>query len=117
LPRLIHGTTIHGQQSLDPIRRGEPLMYYHRASPIGQVFNALHDDPRVRNVGLVGLGAGSLAAYAQAGQDFTFFEIDPSVIRIARDPRLFTFLSGSEGDVRIIAGDARLKPKERDDRL
>lgn len=107
LTLLLSGTTNHGAQSLDPARRQEPLAYYHRAGPIGQVFAALpaQDSPRVA---IIGLGAGSLACYGTPGRQFTFYEIDPTVVRIARDPRYFTFLQLCPPDIRVVLGDARL---------
>jgi spermidine synthase len=104
--RLVHGNTIHGQQRESS---GLPLAYYAKSGPIGDVFHAYHSDPRLRNVGVVGLGTGSLAAYSQLGQDWTFFEIDPSVKRIAENPKLFTYLRDAEGHIRIELGDARLR--------
>jgi hypothetical protein len=59
-------------------------------------------------VAVVGLGAGSLACYRQDGERWTFYEIDPTVIRIARDPRMFTFLSACASSVPVVLGDARL---------
>ncbi len=107
LTLLLSGTTKHGAQSLDPARRQEPLSYYHRTGPIGQVFAALpaQDIPRVA---IIGLGAGSLACYGTPGQQFTFYEIDPTVLRIARDPRYFTFLQLCPPEIRVVLGDARL---------
>jgi spermidine synthase len=104
LTLLLSGTTNHGAQSLDPARRQEPLSYFHRTGPIGQVFAAL-DTPRVA---IIGLGAGSLACYGTPGQQFTFYEIDPTVVRIARDPRYFTFLQLCPPDIRVVPGDGRL---------
>lgn len=103
---LLSGTTKHGAQSLDPAQRQEPLSYFHRTGPIGQVFAAIRaqDAPRV---GIIGLGAGSLACYGTPGQQFTFYEIDPTVVRIARDPRYFTFLQLCPPDIRVVLGDAR----------
>jgi hypothetical protein len=91
---LFDGTTVHGLQ-----RTGsrEPLEYFGRAGPAGQAFAAL----RPRAVGAVGLGAGAIACYAPV----TFFEIDPEVVRIARDPRLFTYLRDCPSPVRV--GDGR----------
>jgi len=58
---------------------------------------------------VVGLGAGSLATYTRIGDRLRFFEIDPMVERIARDPRYFTYLSGcARGSVDVVLGDARL---------
>jgi hypothetical protein len=70
--QLIHGHTLHGQQSLDPKLRREPLTYYHRTGPIGQVFDALNTRIAESNVVIIGLGVGSLACYAQPGQSWTF---------------------------------------------
>jgi hypothetical protein len=115
--QLIHGTTLHGQQSLDPARRDEPLTYYHRTGPAGQVLEVFQQRPAKPSVGVVGLGAGSLACYARAEQDWTFYEIDPSVERIARDPRFFTYLQDCRaGGLRVVLGDARLRLREEPDR-
>jgi hypothetical protein len=108
---LVHGNTVHGQQSVAPSRRDEPLTYYHRTGPMGRVFAALRGDDRLGRVALVGLGAGALACYAEPGQEWTYYEIDPAVARIARDERLFTFLPDAERrGVRlgVVLGDARL---------
>jgi spermidine synthase len=64
--------------------------------------------PQRRRVGVVGLGAGSLAAYAAPGERWTFFEIDPAVIDTARDRGLFTFLADAPATVEVVPGDARL---------
>ncbi|MEX0790158.1 MAG: fused MFS/spermidine synthase, partial [Actinomycetota bacterium] len=105
--RLMHGTTLHGLQSTDPAQKLEPLSYYHRDSPIGQVFTEL-PAANAPNIGVVGLGAGSLACYARQDQNWTFFEIDPAMEKIARDPELFTFLSDCPGNHEVVLGDARL---------
>jgi hypothetical protein len=105
---LVHGNTVHGLQRFGPGERGVPRMYYHRTGPAGKVFQRLLERGDRRPVAVVGLGAGSLAAYGQAGQEFTFYEIDPAVIRIASDPALFTFLADSLADIRLVPGDARL---------
>ncbi len=63
----------------------------------------------IRDVGVVGLGVGTVAAYGTSGQDFTFFEIDPEVIKIARDPSLFTYLRDSQASVKTTVGDGRLE--------
>jgi hypothetical protein len=105
---LIHGNTIHGQQSLAPKKRRIPLTYYHPSGPAGHAFAALEDDERLRRVGLVGLGTGALSCYAKAGQRWTFFEIDPAVISLARDSGLFSYLRDCEADLDYEEGDARL---------
>ena len=104
---LMHGTTLHGVQSLDPALRREPLAYYHRSGPVGQAFSALPAASRSR-VAVVGLGAGALASYARPGQRWTFFEIDPAVERIARDARFFSYLSDCGERCSVVLGDARL---------
>jgi hypothetical protein len=106
--QLVHGNTIHGRQSVDPARRGEPLSYYHRKGPIGQVFTYGNEAGIFKRVGIVGLGAGSLAAYGQPGQSITYFEIDPVVKRIALDEALFTFVHDSKAKMDVVLGDARL---------
>jgi hypothetical protein len=109
--RLFHGNTLHGQQSLDPAHRDKPSTYFDRSGPVGAVFSVLDARPdwNKARIGVTGLGVGSLASYARPGQRWRFFEIDPAVVRVARDPRLFTFLSDCRADtVDVIVGDARL---------
>jgi SAM-dependent methyltransferase len=105
---LYHGTTLHGAQSLDPHHRRDPLTYFHPEGPFGQVFAAFMHKPRHRRVAVIGLGTGSLSCYAWEGQSWTFYEIDPAVERLARDPRYFTFLQDCPGQVEVVLGDARL---------
>ncbi len=110
--QLIHGNTIHGLQATDPALRGEPTTYYARTGPAGDVFAVTRERltrlGRPAAVGLAGLGAGELAAYAQRGDHFTFYEIDPVVVRVATDPSLFTFLADMPTPASIVFGDARL---------
>lgn len=105
---LSHGTTLHGMQALDLSSRNEPLVYYHRSGPFGQAFERLPMLHDASDVGVVGLGVGSLAAYAGASQLWTFYEIDPAVERIARDPRYFRFLESCGSRCEVVIGDARL---------
>lgn len=105
---MVHGTTCHGIQRTDPGRANEPLAYYHRSGPIGDIFATANRAGPLTNVGIIGLGGGSLAAYAEPGQHFTFYEIDPAVERIARDRRYFTFLSDCRGTCDVVLGDGRL---------
>jgi hypothetical protein len=105
---LVHGNTVHGRQWLDPARKDVPLMYYHPTGPAGRAFEEMHRRGDRRPVAVVGLGAGSLARYGQPGQELTFYEIDPAVIRIASDPEFFTFLRDSPAKIDLVAGDARL---------
>jgi hypothetical protein len=105
---MIHGTTLHGMQRLDPHRREEPISYYHRTGPIGQVFADVPAARAGREVAVVGLGVGSLAAYAGPAQRFTFYEIDPVVETVARNAGLFTYLKECGTRCTVVTGDARL---------
>jgi hypothetical protein len=102
---LVHGTTVHGEQRTGGSRRMEPLSYFARSGPAGDLFPDRRDR---RDVDVVGLGVGSLAAYGQPGDTFTFYEIDPGVVRIASDAQLFTFLRDSPAATRVVIGDGRL---------
>ncbi len=105
--RLKNGTTLHGFEiSTDEIRR--PTSYYHPASPIGQAMRRVNP----HRVTAFGLGTGTLAAYAQRGDQYTFLEINPLVVEIASNPRYFAYLSqarrrGAEIDIRV--GDGRIE--------
>ena len=62
----------------------------------------------LRHVAIVGLGSGTLSCYRHADEQWTFFEIDPAVARIARDPRLFTYVSACAPNIPVVLGDAGL---------
>jgi SAM-dependent methyltransferase len=102
-----HGTTVHGIESFAPGRRDEPLSYYIRRGPLGQIFGRLPRRPR--SVAVLGLGAGTTAAYGRHGDRFTFYDIDRAVVRIASDPRYFTYLHDSKAHVDVRIGDGRLE--------
>ncbi|MDG3004983.1 fused MFS/spermidine synthase [Paludisphaera mucosa] len=112
--RLMHGSTLHGQQSLAPGLREEPSTYFTRSGPIGEMFAAAGstlDRPGTR-VAVVGLGTGTLACYARPGQAWTFYEIDDAVARVAEDPACFTYLADARrrgASVAVVEGDARLR--------
>jgi hypothetical protein len=111
------GTTVHGLQSTLPERARVPGAYFHRSGPAGDVLAHLARGGPSR-IGLVGLGVASLAAYAEGGERFTFYEIDPVVARIAEDPRLFTFLRDARdrgAQVDVLLGDARIRLAEASD--
>lgn len=107
---LHSGNTIHGRQFAEQSRRCEPLSYHHDNGPLGQVmavFNAAPANPRVA---VIGLGVGAMAAYSQAGQEWTFYEIDKDVIQLARNSQHFTYLGNCmKGSLNVIEGDARLR--------
>ncbi|MBD1940296.1 fused MFS/spermidine synthase [Microcoleus sp. FACHB-68] len=106
---LLHGTTLHGKQSLDPERKKESLTYYHNSGPVGQAFNSLNSAQRLSKVAVLGLGIGTLAAYSEPGQEWTFYEIDSAVEKLARNADYFTFLANSKAPFSVILGDARLR--------
>lgn len=104
---LMSGTTNHGSQSVKPALKCEPLSYYSRGGPIGQLFASLAPARRA-HVGVVGLGTATMAAYAQGGESWTFFEINPAIERLARNTSFFTYLRDCVSSPRIVLGDARL---------
>jgi hypothetical protein len=105
---LYSGTTIHGRETFTGPYAGEPLSYYHRAGPLGEVIEALQAEQRSLRIGAVGLGAGAIAAYGRPGDTFLFFEIDPTVVSIARDRASFTFLADSRASIDVDVEDGRL---------
>jgi hypothetical protein len=106
---LAHGTTLHGAQAQAPGFRCKPLVYYTPRTPIGQVFvGKAALQPNLR-IGVVGLGAGSVAAYSRPGDRLTFFEIDPLVVKISTNPRNFSYTTEcARGAIDYVIGDARL---------
>ena len=101
---LHHGIILHSLQYLAPRRRYEPTIYYRPESAVGLAIATLPERPR--RIGVIGLGAGTIAAYGRPGDDIVFYEIDPAVEHIAR--RDFTFLADSKAAITIVPGDARL---------
>ncbi len=114
---LIHGGIIHGIQNLGDLYREEPITYYGRETGIGKALGRLRDQKDAK-VGIVGLGAGTAACYAQAGHAFRFYEINPDVVRLARTH--FTYLADAEKrgtTVDMIVGDARLMLEREPDQM
>ncbi len=105
---LIHGNTIHGAQHTDPELWREPLTYFHKGGPLGHLFSALGKREPLSQVGVIGLGTGSVACYRRPGETWTFLEIDPLVEQIARDQRYFHFLSECAPELDVVLGDGRL---------
>ena len=89
--------------------------YYSRPGPIGQLFAEFDGEDQNWHIGAVGLGAGALACYTKTGQDWRFYEIDPLVIQVAKDPRWFHYLERCNPQAQMVVGDARLSlTKEAD---
>jgi SAM-dependent methyltransferase len=107
---LFHGNTDHGMQFLDRARQAEPLSYYGFSSPLGDAWSALGSG--WRSVAVVGLGAGSIAAYGRGGMAMDFYELDPDVASIARC--WFTHLDLSAATIRVVTGDGRLSLERAD---
>lgn len=119
---LYHGTVVHGSQFLNTGRRMTPTTYYGASSGVGIALRSMADNTDTtpdkitpdnttpkqigKRVGVIGLGAGTLAAYGRAGDEFHFYEINPQVVEIAR--RQFTYLGGSAARIEVTLGDARL---------
>ena len=101
---LYHGIVQHGAQYLDPAKRAEPTTYFGPQSGAGLTLRFCCEGPK--RVGIIGLGAGTLAAYGKPGDTFQFYEINPQVIQLAKSH--FTFLSDSKATITIATGDARL---------
>lgn len=109
---LRHGTTLHGRQSLERSRRAEPLSYYQRKGPVGQLFAELDRRAGSVHMAVVGLGTGTLAAYARPGDRITFYEIDRLVRDVAFDPAYFTYVTDARDravSLRLELGDARIR--------
>jgi hypothetical protein len=107
--KLSHGTTVHGVQNRTPGRETDPLSYYAPRSGVGLAMKAV---PALfgnqAHIGVVGLGTGTLACYFLPGQTWRFYEIDPAMEVIARDPKRFTYLSSCQPKADVAIGDARL---------
>jgi len=106
--RLVHGTTLHGVQfRKQPEHRRRPTSYYGVATPIARALEPGKHRETIR-VGLVGLGVGTLAVYGRTGDLFRFYEIDPTIIRLATDNDFFSFLGERQASIDIVLGDARI---------
>ena len=104
---MVHGNTIHGMQIRDPAYETTPTSYFWKGGPAGDVFNIYTP----KKVAIIGLGAGTMNCYNTPKSEFTFFEIDEAVKRIATDPANFTFMTACKGKrlPEVVIGDARLE--------
>jgi spermidine synthase len=104
---MMHGAIVHGGQLLDEPYRRQPADYFGPTSGYGRLFAALNDvRSGPRKVGIIGLGAGVVAAYGRAGDRMVFYEISPKVVDIER--REFSFLRDSQAHIDVVLGDGRL---------
>ncbi len=102
---LVHGRITHGCQAIEPDKRHWITSYYAEQSGVGQAIRHLQKSGPIR-VGAIGLGIGTVAAYARPGDVFRFYEINPEVPRLAK--KHFTYLADCRGTYDIVLGDARL---------
>ncbi len=115
--KLIHGTTLHGAMRVkdaqgNTVAAALPATYYHPASPMAQGVDLARAATGKTDgglvVGSVGVGTGSMACYARGNERWRFYEIDPVVVKLARDPNLFTYFARCRPDADFVIGDARL---------
>lgn len=111
---LSHGSTIHGAQNVGEARP-TPLTYYAKEGPMGQALTALRTDAPSLRFGVVGMGTGASACYSTPADTWTFYEIDPLVVSLARDHGAFRFLKDCTPNARIVTGDARLSLADEPD--
>ena len=112
---LMHGTTIHGAEKFleddgAPVKgRPEPISYYHKDGGMGRAIAAIRERKGgpIR-VAVIGLGAGTLACQSMPGENWTYFEIDQTMVDTARDPKYFTYVSACDPNMKPVIGDARL---------
>jgi len=102
--RLMHGVTAHGVQCVAVDKSRWPTTYYGQESGVGQAIRFFRG--RKIRVGLVGLGVGTLATFAQPGDHYRFYEINPAVETLARER--FAYLRDCRGAWEVVPGDARL---------
>jgi hypothetical protein len=107
LRKFLHGDTIHGIESTEADRAGQPLSYYYPGGSVSDVVETLRARNKAQRFGVLGLGTGTMASYADAAHHVTFFEIDPSVEPIAR--HFFTFLPRCGSNCDVVIGDGRLQ--------
>ncbi len=105
--QLIHGNILHGRQYLQADLKTQATTYYTASSGVGRLIESMHPRRDPIRVGIIGLGAGTLAVYGSKGDTYRFYDINPGVIAIAQ--RDFSFLKDSDATIELPLGDARLK--------
>ena len=110
LRTLWHGSTVHGSQIIHPYTKKYPLSYYHSQGPLKDLLNK---STKNRNVAIIGLGVGACSTYFENPEKITFYELDPSIIDIAKD--YFTYLSDCSASITNVEGDARIQLEQAQD--
>tara|TARA_B100001750_G_scaffold210723_3_gene191507 strand:+ start:906 stop:3110 length:2205 start_codon:yes stop_codon:yes gene_type:complete len=113
--QLVHGTTLHGLQTLPLSDSPTPTSYYHPQGPLGDVFRILDEQKGPQNIAVLGMGTAATGCYIKNGREFDFYEIDKNVVKIASNPDLFTYLSACQPNADIILGDARIGIQKQPD--
>ncbi len=107
---FVHGNTVHNVQIRDPEFRKVPLAYFAKQGPYDQITQAMQKRSNAPlNIHVIGLGAGTMACYARAQDNMVFYEIDPAIVDMAKNPDYFTFLQDCKPDAGIVIGDARIQ--------
>jgi hypothetical protein len=119
---LTNGTTLHGGQAQAPAYRCRPLVYYAETTPIAHAVRSAQARKPAIVFGAVGLGTGAAGIYGRPGDHTTYFEIDPLVVKLATDPKHFSYTTEcAKGSIDYVIGDARLtlakQPDQRFDVL
>jgi len=113
---LAHGTTDHGSQAINPKYKLTPITYYYKNTAVAQSLLAAKNSFQKMNAAVLGLGAGVLSCHLRPNDHLTFIEIDPDIIKVAKDRNLFSYIDDCKTPVTIIQGDARLKIQTLPDR-
>lgn len=114
LRSFAHGTTIHGEQLRAEDKRATPTAYYALGGPLSNLVNDAirNENPKIT---VIGLGSGTMAAYANAGTTMKFIDVDNQVIQIAENPEMFTYLSDARkrgATIETVLGDGRMMADE-----
>lgn len=114
---IVHGTTMHGMQYYGhPTLSRMPLGYYHPDGPCGGIMRVMHRlNPEGARMCILGLGAGAMVTHGRPVDHITYMEIDPAVVRIAQEPKYFTYLRDAECAVDLRLGDGRLLLERSED--
>ena len=108
--RLMHGGILHGSQAQTDALRRRPTTYYTESTGVGLAYqnHPTYTTGQPMRAAVVGLGVGTMAAYGREGDTIRFYEINPEVLRLASNPKYFTYLLDSPAEVDVVLGDARL---------